>query len=134
MIRRFALAASTERLPCEQGTASVFWIPRFQAKDTCVRYLTARLVMLMTTSIVVVALAQSSDPSAAIVLTGAAVLSIAAFYGARNATIAISWVTITIGARSRVHREVVSRIVAPRHPNTPGKPRTRAPSQSEALA
>ena len=90
--------------------------------------------MLMTMSFLVLALAQSPDPSAVILVTGAAVLAIAAFHGARHATIAIAWLTLTIGARSHLHREVLSRIVEPRHPNTPGKPRTRAPSQSEALA
>ena len=97
------------------------------------RSLTTRLVMVMTVSFLVLALAQS-DPTAAVIVTGVAVLAIAAFAGARHVTIAIAWVTLTIGARSHLHREVLSRIAAPRHPNTPGRTQARAPSQPEVLA
>lgn len=38
-----------------------------------------------------------------------------------------------VGSRARQHREVLTESVAPRHPNTAGRPRPRAPGLTAAI-
>lgn len=94
------------------------------------RLLSTWLVTLFTVSIVVAA---APDPTVALV-TGVAVLTLAGALGARYLAVLIVRPTLRVGSRSRQHREVLSRMVAPRHPNIAGRPRTRAPAQSSAFA
>ena len=62
------------------------------------------------------------------------VLGIAAVTVASAAAIGYSLVLgsaeMTVGARAQVRRSVAFGMPAPQHPTTPGRPRTRAPSQS----
>lgn len=94
------------------------------------RFVASWLVTLFTVSMVVAA---APDSTVALV-TGVAVLALAGALGARYLAVRIVQPTLRIGSRSRQHREVLSRMVAPRHPNIAGRPRTRAPAQSGAFA
>ena len=96
------------------------------------RSIHTRLVMLLTVSFVVLAVAQA-EPSAMLV-AGVAVLAASALLGARYLAVIITALRLMVGSRSRQHREVLTRIPAPTHPNTAGRPRPRAPSLSEAVA
>jgi hypothetical protein len=92
----------------------------------------AWLVMLFTACFLAMALAPS-EPGVAL-MTGVAVLTIVALLSARYLAVSIVASTLRVGSRSRQHREVLSGMVAPRHPNIDGRPRTRAPAEFEALA
>ncbi|GAB3617323.1 hypothetical protein GCM10027416_18800 [Okibacterium endophyticum] len=102
------------------------------------RSLYAWLVTLVTVSFVALAVAQaepSGHPGYSVALvTGVAVLTLAAALGARYLAVIIVAFSLTVGSRSRQHREVLGTMVAPRHPNTQGRPRPRAPSLSGAIA
>jgi hypothetical protein len=76
----------------------------------------------------------ASQIDASGMLVGIAVLTVVVLVSARYLAVSIVALTLTIGSRSRQHREVLHGMVAPRHPNIPGRPRTRAPGQSEAVA
>jgi hypothetical protein len=52
----------------------------------------------------------------------------------RYAAIGIRSHSITIGSRAHAHRESFSSTPEPSHPATPGRTRSRAPSQSLAAA
>jgi hypothetical protein len=90
------------------------------------------LVMLFTACFLAMSLAPS-EPATAL-MTGVAVLTIAAVLGARYLAVSIVALTLRVGSRSRQHREVLSEMVSPKHPNIAGRPRTRAPARSEVLA
>jgi hypothetical protein len=90
------------------------------------------LVMLFTAYFLAMALAPSG-PTAAL-MTGVAVLAVTAILGARYLAVSIVALTLRVGSRSRQHREVLSEMVSPKHPNIAGRPRTRAPARSEVLA
>lgn len=95
-------------------------------------HIRTNLVMFMTLSVLVLTVA-NPQPSA-IFFTAVTVLATSAVLGARYLAVLIVSFRLTVGSRAHRHREVLTRIVPPRHPNTPGRPRTRAPSQSEAAA
>ncbi len=90
------------------------------------------LVAVATVSLVSLAVAPA-EPSAVIV-TSVVVLAGAALLASRYLAVLIVAFTLTIGARAHQHEEVLTRIAAPRHPNTAGRPRTRAPARSVATA
>jgi len=69
-----------------------------------------------------VALATATEPSV-LVAGVAAVLLVAAI-----ATVVVAERELTVGARARAHREAMSTLPAPAHPDTAGRPRTRAPA------
>jgi hypothetical protein len=96
------------------------------------RALHQHLVMLLTVSFLVLAVAQA-EPSA-ILVAGVAVLAASALLGARYLAVTIVALRLMIGSRSREHRESLTRIPAPSHPNTAGRPQPRAPGLSEAVA
>ena len=89
-----------------------------------------RLVMPMTASFLALAIAQA-EPSAAIV-AGVAVAAIGILLTARM-IVGVVGVTgaheLRIGARAREHREVLDALPEPQHPDTDGRPRSRAPSR-----
>lgn len=87
------------------------------------RYLHERLVMLMTLLFVAVLAAQTGSTAA--VAISVAVVAIAAI---RVASYVTSRRELVVGARAHSHREVLSEMTAPQHPDTAGRPRTRAPS------
>lgn len=66
-------------------------------------------------------------------LAGVAVLGLAVVIGARYRLTATATPELTVGRRSHRHREVLSELAAPRHPNTAGRPRPRAPARSLAV-
>jgi hypothetical protein len=91
-----------------------------------------RLVMAMTLSFLVLAFAQS-EPSGLLV-AGLATVIVAAALSARYAAVAVRSREITVGSRAREHREALSVMPEPRHPDTAGRPRTRAPARSSTAA
>ncbi len=90
------------------------------------------LVAVATISVVTLAVAPA-EPSAVIV-TSVIVLAGAALLTARYLAVLIVAFTLTVGSRAHQHEEVLTRIAAPRHPNTAGRPRTRAPAGIAAAA
>jgi len=85
-----------------------------------------RLVVALTLTFLVLAVADQ-PPSAALVLGGAAVVMLACSVHHTVLTLAVSERLRGIGGRSREHRHVLTRTPAPRHPDTPGRARPRAP-------
>ena len=67
-------------------------------------------------------------------LAGVAVLGLAVVIGARYRLTATVALELTVGRRSHQHREVLSRLAAPSHPNTAGRARPRAPAGQPAVA
>lgn len=91
-----------------------------------------RLVLLLTVSFLVLAVAQS-EPSA-LFLAGVATVALASALGARYLAVLITSRTLTVGHRSHAHREALSVAPSPQHPDTAGRPRPRAPAQFVAVA
>lgn len=91
------------------------------------------LAVTLTVAFVAYALVLQA-PSDAAMLTTAVMLAAAFTLGARYLAIGIAAGELRVGARSRAHREVLSRAIEPQHPNTAGRPRTRAPARAEATA
>ena len=96
------------------------------------RALITWLVAVATLSLVTLGVAPG-EPSTAVV-TGVVVLAGAVLLASRYLAVLIVAFTLTVGSRARQHEEVLTRIAAPRHPNTAGRPRTRAPARSVATA
>jgi len=88
--------------------------------------------MAMTLSFLVLVVGQS-DPSGLLVV-GLAAVVVAAALSARYAAVVVRTRELTVGSRSREHREVLSVTPEPQHPETAGRPRTRAPAQSPPAA
>ena len=88
--------------------------------------------MTMTLSFLVLVAAQA-EPSG-LLAAGLATLLVAAALSARHAAVAVRSLELTVGSRAREHREALTAMPEPRHPNTAGRPRTRAPSQSPTAA
>lgn len=84
-----------------------------------------RLVALTTLSFLALVLVQA-EPSAAL-FAGALALAVGALLVAR-AVAAPSALELRVGARSRQHRESLGALPEPQHPDTDGRPRSRAPS------
>lgn len=82
--------------------------------------------MLMTASFFVLMLAQS-EPST-VLLAGAMALTVGLLLASR-VSFAPSTREIRVGARAREHSELLRALPAPQHPDTDGRPRSRAPSQ-----
>lgn len=80
--------------------------------------------MLVTLLFVATVAAQTGSTTAV-----AIALAIAAIAAVRYAGVIIGQRVIAVGARAHAHREVLSEMLAPQHPDTAGRPRTRAPSQ-----
>jgi disulfide bond formation protein DsbB len=91
-----------------------------------------RLVMIMT--LVFVALAVAQTGSTATLAIGVALAAVGVVLGAQIASREIHWREITVGGRARAHKESLAGMASPRHPATPGRPRSRAPGRSFAAA
>lgn len=92
-----------------------------------------RLAVTLTVAFVAYALALQTPPDATL-LTTAVMLATAFALGERYLAVTITAGELHVGARSREHREVLSSVIEPQHPNTAGRPRTRAPAAVEATA
>lgn len=72
--------------------------------------------------------------STASLAAGIAVVAIAALLGARWAAVPVRGGEGSIGERARQHRQGFVGMPEPRHPSTPGRRRSRAPSMGNAAA
>jgi hypothetical protein len=91
------------------------------------RRMRERLVMLMTASFLALAIPQA-EPSAALVV-GVAIIAVGALLVARVAVGVAGAHELRVGARAREHRELLGALPEPQHPDTDGRPRSRAPSR-----
>ena len=87
--------------------------------------------ILALAGVLLVALAVSNGSTE--LLVGVAAITIAAALVIR-ATIVTGERQITVGSRANAHRESLSNQPEPSSPSTPGRPLTRAPAQSIAVA
>ena len=88
------------------------------------RRLSEQLVMLMT--LLFVALVAAQTGSTTVVAISLAIAAIALI---KHVSVVTGSREISVGSRAHEHREVLSEMTAPQHPDTAGRPRTRAPSQ-----
>lgn len=91
-----------------------------------------RATTLLSAAVLLLAIAQPGASST--LAAGAAVIATAALLVAVHVALQAVAPELTVGSRSHQHREVLSSMAAPRHPNTAGRPRTRAPSPLETAA
>jgi hypothetical protein len=91
-----------------------------------------RVVMALTLSLLVVTVAHSEP--AAIAFAGVLGLAVTAVLSVGYAAVLLRCGELRIGRRARQHREVLSVAPAPRHPNTAGRTRSRAPARPLAAA
>lgn len=88
--------------------------------------------MVLTVSFLVVSIAQAEPTS--MVFAAMAALAVGAVLAARYAAVVIRSQEHTAGERAREHRQSMVGMPEPQHPDTAGRPRTRAPSQVTAAA
>jgi len=81
----------------------------------------ARLALWAGLALVLLAVSNGSLLVGAVALLSVAALRVAV--GVAGAS------EVTVGARARAHREVLSGMPAPRHPCTAGRPMARAPGE-----
>jgi hypothetical protein len=86
--------------------------------------------MVLTVSVVVLSVAQA-EPSS-LVFAGIAALAVGAVLAARYAAVVIRSQELAVGDRAREHRQSLVGQPSPQHPDTAGRPRTRAPSGAVA--
>jgi len=91
-----------------------------------------RLITAMSLSFLLLVVAQP-EPSG-LLAVGLAAVVVAAVLSARYAAIIVRSREITVGSRAREHREALSAMPEPRHPDTAGRPRTRAPARPSTAA
>ncbi|MEO8094637.1 MAG: hypothetical protein ABI632_06860 [Pseudolysinimonas sp.] len=89
--------------------------------------LNSRLVALATVLFVALAVTQGSNPAALVASVAAVVL-----VSAVAAALVVGAREVTVGARARAHRQVLSEMPEPSHPATAGRPMTRAPAEAVA--
>ena len=92
------------------------------------RILYERLAVLAAVAIIALSISQGAPQSLVVAGLAAAVLLSAL----RRAAVVIGSIEVTVGARARAHRDVMTGMPSPRHPSTAGLPLTRAPSQGFA--
>jgi hypothetical protein len=97
-----------------------------------VRAILERLVMVMTVSFLVLNVAQAEPTTA--VFAGIAAIALCAVLAARYAAVVIRSREIAVGRRAREHRQSLVGMPEPQHPDTDGRPRSRAPSRVTAAA
>lgn len=85
------------------------------------RTLLVRLALWLGVAAVALAASNGSLLAGAVVLLSIAVV--------RAAVGVIGASEVTVGARARAHREVLSGMPEPRHPSTAGRPMARAPGE-----
>ena len=86
------------------------------------------VLAVIAVPLIVVAMLQPEQALAVIVL------SITAVALARSVAVRVPGAASGIGGRAARHRHVLDAAPAPRHPRTPGRRRSRAPSVSTAVA
>ena len=89
------------------------------------QWMTERTVMLMTATFFVFAVFPA-EPSA-LLLASAVALAVGVLLTARIVS-APSAHELCVGSRAREHRELLRCLPEPQHPDTDGRPRSRAPS------
>lgn len=89
--------------------------------------LAQRLLTLLGLALVAGAVAPTGADQPIALLAALSVVSIAAVAISVVVVLAASPHTVTVGARAREHRDVVSGMPEPQHPATPGRTRSRAP-------
>jgi len=87
------------------------------------RLLTAHLVALATTLLLVLAVTQPGETSAVVASIALAAMSIAI-----TAALVVVSATGAVRIRAFAHRQAMTATPEPSHPDTAGRPRTRAPS------
>jgi hypothetical protein len=97
-----------------------------------VRWLIERFALALTVSLLVLTLG-SAQPSA-LALTALVAIALTALVSVRYAATLLRAAELRIGHRAREHREALEFAPAPRHPNTRGRTRSRAPSRPLAAA
>ena len=102
------------------------------------RSLVERLAMVMTVSLVAISVAHTmtvaqAEPSS-LVFAAIAALAVSTVLAARYAAVVIGAHDIGVGERARQHRQSLVGMPEPQHPDTAGRPRTRAPSRATAVA
>lgn len=90
------------------------------------------LVLLLGT--LAVTLGLSASASADTTASLAAALAVTALLAAITVVTVTSPRTLTVGARSRAHREALSTTPEPAHPDTAGRTRARAPGEATTAA
>ncbi|WP_150308504.1 DUF6412 domain-containing protein [Planctomonas psychrotolerans] len=90
------------------------------------------LLALMAAPLFFVAVLQPDASGLAVV--GVAAVLLALSLGSRYLAVLITSRLLMVGHRSRAHREALSRVPAPLHPNTDGRPRPRAPGRIPTTA
>lgn len=104
------------------------------------RNLLERVVVMLTLSFVAVLVAQTAAQTAGapeastVLLAGIVAFALGALLAARFASALARTTRVGVGERAREHRQQLAAEPAPRHPNTEGRPRTRAPSLSLPVA
>jgi hypothetical protein len=94
--------------------------------------------MVMTLSFVAISVAHTmavaqGGPST-LVFAGIAALAVTAVLAARYAAVVIRTQHVGVGERARQHRQSLVGMPEPQHPDTAGRPRSRAPSRAPAVA
>lgn len=89
----------------------------------------ARAALGVLGALAATVVAAVTGPSAGSILAAVAAVGLAGAVGmlARRLIAVAPRRRIMVGSRSRRHRESIDRAVEPRHPDTAGKPRPRAP-------
>jgi hypothetical protein len=100
-----------------------------------IQRLSERVLTTFVVSLLVFAVASPQQGlTSQTVAIGLVAIALAAVVSVRYAAILLRAGEIRIGHRARKHREVLASAPAPRHPNTPGRIRSRAPARSLATA
>lgn len=93
------------------------------------RFVHLRAALAVLIGVLAVAVAAVTGPSASSILATVAAVAVAGAVAvlARRVILAPAQRSLTIGHRSRRHREALDRLAEPSHPDTAGTPRPRAP-------
>jgi hypothetical protein len=101
-------------------------------KGSSVRWLMERFALVFAVPLLVLTVG-SAQPSA-LAITALVAIALTAVISVRYAAVLLQAAEIRIGRRAREHREALTFAPAPRHPNTRGRTRSRAPSRPVAVA
>lgn len=96
------------------------------------RWLDERVATVLAALFVLFAIGQSDTSTA--VLAGVVVVAIGLVLAAVHSTVMSAATALAVGQPARQHRQALRADPAPVHPDTAGRPRTRAPSQSPMVA
>ncbi len=96
------------------------------------RFLSSRLVAVTAMLLMVLALAQGATPAAVVASVAAVVLATAG--AIRLTSVIVGSRHVSVGEQAHARHLVQLGMPAPQHPDTAGRPRTRAPSMVVATA